>query len=139
MHVEVQSVAEVHVDGPCHLQQILFKMLQRICITTPHNTPLQTAHPALPGAISLHLYLHKMVQVAEVHVEGPRYWQQTLPGSFLRQGGPPGGPSVSQGAHTLYVRRKSGTMPYDEDPLGVRGLLSTTLHLVCPKASISQG
>ena len=73
-----------------------------------------------------------MLQVAEVHVEGPRYWQQTLPGSFLRPGGSSGSTMMSQGAHTLYVRRKSGAMPYDEDPLGVRGLLSTSLHLVRP-------
>ena len=129
----MMQVAEVHVEGPHYWQQTATWAMTCSCFTISHDPPLQNAPSGFSRTyISAQLADHTVVQVAEVHVEGPRYWQQTLPGTFLRQGGSPGGPSVSQGAHTLYVRRKSGTMPYDEDPLGVRGLLSTTLHLVCP-------
>ena len=94
-----------------------------------HVTPFRPAN----GMQQPHILLNTNngMQVAEVRVEGPRYWQQTLPGSFLGSTDPPEGVGLGpQGAHTLYVRRKAGALPYDEDPLGVRSLLSSHVHLV---------
>ena len=71
------------------------------------------------------------VQVAEIKVKGPRYWQQTI------SAGPAGKGALaalySSGA--LPVQLQRWALSYMQDPSGVRGLLSQAFDevrsLVC--------
>lgn len=55
-------------------------------------------------------------QVAQVHVCGPRYWQQDLSSAAALQ--------ALFTSRTLFVQRKSRALAYRDDPTGVRSLLS---------------
>jgi anaphase-promoting complex subunit 1 len=56
----------------------------------------------------------------ELRVLGPRYWPQTLRGEALR---------AALAAGTLPVKRRTGCLPYADDPSGARSLLLRAFHL----------
>ena len=68
------------------------------------------------------------MQVASLEVQGPRYWAHRHDAAGLQQAQAP--PHGAQEAAALYVRRKTGAMPYEADPKGVRSLLLRAAHMV---------
>lgn len=80
------------------------------------------------------------MQVAAVHVTGPRYWHQQL---LATQGskGQGRGPSLAAlyATRTLFVQRKAGALPYADDPSGApAALYGPTAMRGATSASLAQ-
>ena len=98
--------------GQCHA--VLQFQIQPILSLSSHPSGLQNA----------------CVQVASLQVQGPRYWAHTHDVGLLQSARAGGPQDAAQGSAALFVRRKTGAMPYEADPRGVRSLLSRAAHLV---------
>ena len=68
------------------------------------------------------MLMHGLVQVAEVTVKGPRYWEQTI--SAGQDGGGAGALAALYSSGALPVQLQRWALSYVQDPSGVRGLLS---------------
>ena len=66
------------------------------------------------------------LQVVEVSVCGPRYWQHSV--SSVAEAGNPLAACYSLG--TLHVQRRAGVLSYADDPSGIRSLLSKAFRRV---------
>lgn len=67
-----------------------------------------------------------ILQVMEVSVCGPRYWQHSVSGAA--EAGNPLAACYSAGA--LHVQRRAGVLSYADDPSGIRSLLSKAFRRV---------
>ena len=67
-----------------------------------------------------------ILQVMEVSVCGPRYWQHSVSGAA--EAGNPLATCYSAGA--LHVQRRAGVLSYADDPSGIRSLLSKAFRRV---------
>ena len=67
-----------------------------------------------------------VLQVTEVSVCGPRYWQHSV--SSVAEAGNPLAACYSMG--TLHVQRRAGLLSYADDPSGIRSLLSKAFRRV---------
>ena len=67
-----------------------------------------------------------VLQVMEVSVCGPRYWQHSV--SSVAEAGNPLAACYSMG--TLHVQRRAGVLSYADDPSGIRSLLSKAFRRV---------
>ena len=72
------------------------------------------------------------LQVAEVQVKGPRYWQQRVAAG--PEGAGPLGALYGRGA--LPVQLQRWALSYTQDPSGVRGLLSQAFDEVCERTAL---
>ncbi len=67
------------------------------------------------------------MQVAEVTVKGPRYWEQTISAGQDKGGAL----AALYQSGTLPVQLQRWALSYVQDPSGVRGLLSQAFNEVC--------